>query len=1681
MTTHDAPLSVAIFATNDPRNYSGGRYLSLVMAYALASVGCRVTVYTDHLPSFDADLAPLAPGQVRFVITPDFRAGVEAAPLDWVVLVPTGIFLPDFYDAVTDHAAACGARLALVNFESANWYNAVSPHPRDARLWDAWRRSALDGALVLSIAREGDLHARDFYIPTQAAIRLDVWQPPINSPLAERFDGRPRRPLVVSFVRPSDPHKGGLDLLALPPALLAGHELALVAGRDIDPAFLASVQKHFAAAAGCRITVHTRISDEAKLQLLSEARLLVFPSYFEGYGYPPIEALYCGTPAVCYDLPVLRETVGGVARLVPVGDNAALAEAVAAELARPADPAALREGVRRLANFGTRALALHDLLLRHRDGVPVRRPRAFAATIGPFAGTRPRAAETQDRPPLPPLPFHLIDAREQSGGGLLVTARGSALQMPDRVQVQAGDRCWAAAVLAEELPVPHGAAYRMHLAVPADIAADAELTITSWQGAQQVAEAWFRLRPPLPPAGQPAPAGGLIAEQQVGGQVYLHAWCLASEPVEQVVAIHGGSVLASATVSEQRPELAEAHPESAGRATGFAMALPLAELPRGGLDLLLLGQGRTLGVLAAWPHGTRAGGTRGTFRSAPSAEPVAVWQPEDLSNAHWRRGISLFGDPREPSVLTTAAPAAGELSVGTPLRFASGTVARVVRVQKKGHLWNVAVDTLLQPDADGFPAMVEALPRAAVPDDAALAFAADEDADGAWLNGVGAAPGDGSRTRVRLASVGAAAAALVPGAVLHFADAGPCTALEVQETDGALVVWLDATVGPVRDGAPNPVRLIRLPQPGDRCLRIVPAAGAEGGIVGTAPRRAQVLLEPSEALVPGAVLQFAAAGRLPVLAVEPAGAALNVTVGGTLDPALDGAPRRVHLLGPTHDLRAVRRQPAIPVPDFKAPDPYHRALAARCDPGRVTEAPPTAAAPPRRPRVLFLTLVPPAPANQGNRVVTRNLIRHLVDLGYDVDVVMQGWIDVPAFVDEFGDRARLYHCASPQWEATDEVRARQRARQDLVPALTDLHARLAESVDEFHPFFIVRDETVDLARALLASARYDSIVCNYLHMARVVKELEDEFDLPKVCVVTHDALSNLTRRLGHTALDTTYRACSPAVEREALNAVPGGVAVAISAEEQAYFRDIGVHLPVLLCEYDAAGEFEHGTVDDTAFEARTLIYSASANPLNRAALGWFLDECWADILERVPEARLVVTGPICDVLPAHLPGVTLAGNVERDALLGLMRRSSIAINPCVAGTGLKIKTVEAACLGLPGVCLPAAVDGLADVAPHFAVTATDAAGFVTGCVALLTDARRWQALHQGGLSMARERFSHERVYREVDAAMGWRRQPDVGGIDETPLDGVPAGSAQARLMADPGSLFALRRDRPEDADVRMALARQLAAAGEPQLAHALTAGVAAASPRSPERVAFAARTAIDAGQAWPALVHAAHLVAGPNGVRADGYALMAEALLALDRLPHARDAALQALAIAPARPSLHGLLQRIAERLADPTLEAWALRCAAPPLRLGEAVSVGQGSPGRCRLGTGWSAPEAWGAWTEGATAALVLELETPVTGDLWITLQAHAFTPMVRPRCRVMASVLGHLLAEIEFEPSMTDHAWSFRCPRALAAAGRVLKIHLDLPDAMSPSELGLSPDPRLLGLALHSLRVDTAQEAAP
>ncbi len=91
------------------------------------------------------------------------------------------------------------------------------------------------------------------------------------------------------------------------------------------------------------------VDDADKPALYSGATAFVFPSQYEGFGLPPLEAMACGTPVICSDAASLPEVVGEAGILVHPHDVAGLAEAISRVTSDPALRAELSARARRQA------------------------------------------------------------------------------------------------------------------------------------------------------------------------------------------------------------------------------------------------------------------------------------------------------------------------------------------------------------------------------------------------------------------------------------------------------------------------------------------------------------------------------------------------------------------------------------------------------------------------------------------------------------------------------------------------------------------------------------------------------------------------------------------------------------------------------------------------------------------------------------------------------------------------------------------------------------------------------------------------------------------------------------------------------------------------------------------------------------------------------------------------------------------------------------------------------------------------------------------------------------------------------------------------------------------------------------------------------------------------------------
>ena len=78
-----------------------------------------------------------------------------------------------------------------------------------------------------------------------------------------------------------------------------------------------------------RVHILGYVSDEELVDLYGHAKVMVYPSLFEGFGLPPLEAMACGTPVIASRGGAIPEVVGDAALLFSPDQPRELAEALA--------------------------------------------------------------------------------------------------------------------------------------------------------------------------------------------------------------------------------------------------------------------------------------------------------------------------------------------------------------------------------------------------------------------------------------------------------------------------------------------------------------------------------------------------------------------------------------------------------------------------------------------------------------------------------------------------------------------------------------------------------------------------------------------------------------------------------------------------------------------------------------------------------------------------------------------------------------------------------------------------------------------------------------------------------------------------------------------------------------------------------------------------------------------------------------------------------------------------------------------------------------------------------------------------------------------------------------------------------------------------------------------------------
>jgi hypothetical protein len=388
------------------------------------------------------------------------------------------------------------------------------------------------------------------------------------------------------------------------------------------------------------------------------------------------------------------------------------------------------------------------------------------------------------------------------------------------------------------------------------------------------------------------------------------------------------------------------------------------------------------------------------------------------------------------------------------------------------------------------------------------------------------------------------------------------------------------------------------------------------------------------------------------------------------------------------------------------------------------------------PTVLCVSHVSPWPVRAGNEYRLARMLDHLQSRGYRIVLVLAPLATEPMAPTAFERLAEIYGNVV-RCDRNGSVTFLLRDCPDVLSGLGDHTGRSAEAASTSFrqtDLAFCHDVVEATALALARSLGRVAVVAEYIFMTRFFDKLGPN---ALRIVDTIDVFSQKGSNV--VAYGIADGELGPADEAKRLDRAD--VIIAIHPADAKALKALVPHREVLVSGVDA-------TIHENAEwpNLPTLLLAGSANPLNVTGLRDFLRFCWPGILEHVPDAQLRIAGGVGRAAPPGEPGVAVLGHVPD--LTAEYHAARVVINPAVAGTGLKIKTVEALAHLRPVVGWTHNRDGLPEAFNEFVYEATNWRDFSQELVRRLR--QTVSPFDAAAIAMITRQLSADVVYRDLD-------------------------------------------------------------------------------------------------------------------------------------------------------------------------------------------------------------------------------------------------------------------------------------------------------------------------------------------
>jgi Glycosyl transferases group 1 len=403
-------------------------------------------------------------------------------------------------------------------------------------------------------------------------------------------------------------------------------------------------------------------------------------------------------------------------------------------------------------------------------------------------------------------------------------------------------------------------------------------------------------------------------------------------------------------------------------------------------------------------------------------------------------------------------------------------------------------------------------------------------------------------------------------------------------------------------------------------------------------------------------------------------------------------------------------------------------------------------------RLLCMTHVLPYPPRAGNEYRIHRMLDWFAGSGYEVFLVVcplvGGSISSERLTQACSVYSNLILCErdGTVWyqlaggdgalKGLDGVRPRQLAEllreEDRSAAILQ---RLLPVIRTFCP-----DVMGEVILHLDAVLEPEIILSEYVFMTRVLP-LARKAALR--VVDTHDVLSTKHDKTVQFGIENDLVLDS---KEEATLLSRADLVIAIQPEEAAELRRLVPDKRVITVGVD----FDLIKTASAPISNPVVLTVGSDNALNVKGLRDFLRFAWPLVRRDVPDAELRVAGAVGLQVDADDPSVKVLGLV--DDLFGAYAEARVVVNPTIAGTGLKIKTIEALCHLRPLVTWPSGVDGVDADVQSLCYVATDWYMFAQHVIHLCQSESASQTLISKRDDIV-HRFSPDTTYSALKAAL----------------------------------------------------------------------------------------------------------------------------------------------------------------------------------------------------------------------------------------------------------------------------------------------------------------------------------------